>query len=73
MSSASTRRLGEISLELWEIAAALNKKLRVLGDDDQANKTLAYIKAKALSPADVYTALIDTYGAPVEEPQEAIA
>ena len=81
MSSAPTRRLSEISLELrshWleilQIAGDLNKKLRVLGDDEQADKTLAYIKEKGISPADIYIALVDTYGPPTEEkPQEATA
>jgi hypothetical protein len=67
VSSAKARRLGEISLELWEIAAALNAKLRVLGDDKQADETLHYIKAKGISPREVYIALEDTYGAIKEE------
>ena len=67
MSSAKAHRLGEIAYELITIAGDLNAKLRVLGDDEQIDKTLAFIRAKGLSPADVYTALVDTYGAPVEE------
>jgi len=68
MSSAKSRRIRDIIIEILNLTNDLYAKLRVLGDDAQADKTLAYIKAKGISPIDVYTALIDTYGTPVEEP-----